>query len=506
MVFLLLVLCVGLVVVLGIGLREYNHKLSLARGHGDVVVVEKVSFHESSKQLDNPNRGFYYMHGFRIKDEESDFRQNVADRFCRDESTNLTMIQFNLQEYRDKPITEEGLANLERLFEALSKIDKQIIVRFLYDWHGENKEYEPEGVDIILKHMEQVGPVLHKYQDNILVMQGLFIGNWGEMNGTKYTNAEDIKLLSEKLAEVTPDKMYLSVRMPMFWRMATGFADLDTLVLGDGSLSTRLGLYNDGMLGSWSDYGTYGNHTRAEHGDFTYWNREEELAFQEELCKYVPNGGETIIDNEYNDWENAISDLRRMHITYLNKDFDKNVLNKWAATTVKEAGCFDGMDGLTYVERHLGYRLLIKDTELQYSFDKDALNLQVELANVGFAPLYKEAEVRFLLYQEETGELLSYLVDEDIRKLSGGNDTEETLVLNKDIALAGKTDTTYVVYLSIMDTSSKKQLLLGNEEEPEKYGYRMGEITLKPIDEKVYLGQNTYCEKLFTRISAVLDE
>ena len=64
-------------------------------------------------------------------------------------------------------------------------------------------------------------------------------------------------------------------------------------------------------------------------------------------------GGEVIVDNPYNDWETAMHDLAIMHISYLNEDYDRGVLEKWAAATVEEEGCYQGMDGLSYAERHL---------------------------------------------------------------------------------------------------------------------------------------------------------
>ncbi len=77
--------------------------------------------------------------------------------------------------------------------------------------------------------------------------------------------------------------------------------------------------FNDGMLGSVSDYGTYSDNTRQDAGDFSAWTREEELAFQDVLCSSVPSGGEVIVDNPYNDLENAIADLKTMHVSYLNE-------------------------------------------------------------------------------------------------------------------------------------------------------------------------------------------
>lgn len=453
-----------------------------ARGHGQVT-TETQQFTESAKELDNPEQGFYYMHGFRITDEESDFRENIAKRFCRDENTDLAMIQINLQHFREEPISEQGLANLENLFHSLESVDKQFIIRFLYDWNGENKKYEPENLDIILEHMRQVGPIVNAHKDKIFCLQGLFIGNWGEMNGTEYLEDEELQALAGTLSEVTDEDIYLSVRMPMFYRKITRLAEPEQIVQGDGTLSSRLGLYNDGMLGSWSDYGTYGDHTKEKDGLYTYWNREQELAFQEVLCANVPNGGEVIIDNEYNDLENAIADLEKMHVTYLNKDYDKKVLNKWAEATVSEPGCFDGMDGLTYVERHLGYRLLIRNVDFKYGFEEDILTAQVELQNVGFAPLYHEKTAYLHAYYTESGKVESYEFSQNLRALAGGSSKEDVLMLQQDISLHGESAGNIQFYLEIKDPETGDRIELANEQEMEKYGYYLGSASLESVAE-----------------------
>ncbi len=472
-------------------LEENREHLLYARGHGNVT-VEPQQFTESAKPLDNPGRGFYYMHGFRINDEETDYREEIAKRFCRDEDTRLAMIEVNLQAYRDHPISSEGLENLERLFQALETVDKQFIVRVLYDWDGESEDYEPEELEVILEHIRQMGPVLRAHKDIIFTLQGLFIGNWGEMNGTEFANQEDIRVLAEQLYEAIGGELFLAVRMPMQWRMATGLewppegteSGRGMSASRDG-LASRLGLYNDGMLGSWSDYGTYGDQSKLEHGYFTYWNREEELEFQEELCKSVPMGGEVIVDNLYNDFENALADMKRMHVTYLNKDFDKNVLDKWARHTVLEEGCFQGMDGLSYMERHLGYRLLIADAALQYEIDEDLLSVAVAMRNVGFAPLYRAVEARFYLVNCETGEVRSCEAAHELESLSGGNDAERLTTVSLEFSLAGETAGRYELYLDIADKVSGERILLANEQEPEKYGYRIGAAELEPVESEL---------------------
>lgn len=450
------------------------------RGHGNVV-CESNEFTESARQLQNPNRGFYHLHGFLISDEETDYREEIAWRFARDEETTLALVEINLQNYREGSISEAGLLNIENLLDALESTGKHYIVRPLYDWDGENEAVEPESLAIILRHMEQLGPLLSEHKDVIFTLQGLFIGNWGEMNGTGYLEIWQLQSLAETLAGATPDDMFLSVRMPMYWRMITDLEDPGAVTAYDGSLASRLGLFNDGMLGSYSDYGTYGDHTKEEDGYLTYWNREEELEFQELLCGFVPNGGEVIVDNSYNDLENAISDMKRMHVTYINRDYDAEVFEKWAQTTVSESGCFDGTDGLTYIERHLGYRLLIGGASLQYDFKEDLLTVQIDMQNVGFAPVYREADARIILRDEENGRCLTYDLTQDIRELTGGNDAGETEEFSIGISLKGEEECHFDVYFEITDRASGERLLFANEQDPAAYGYCIGSVEIESI-------------------------
>ena len=463
-------------------LYKAGDKLLTARGHGNVS-LESYVFTESNRELLNPNRGCYYIYGFYINDEDTDFRQEVSNRFSRDRETKLALVQINLQDFRDRPISKKGLENLEELLRELGQVDKRLILRFLYDWDGENEEYEPENIDLILQHIRQVAPLLREYKDLIFTMQGLFVGNWGEMWGTSYSDPSSIQRLAKELMEATDPSTFLAVRMPMQWRMATQIGEATKVVRGDGTLASRLGLFNDGMLGSWSDYGTYGEQTKEEHGYFTYWNREQELEFQEILCKNVPMGGEVIIDNSYNDFENALQDMKRMHVTYLNKDYDRNVLDKWARYTVNEEGCFQGMDGLSYMERHLGYRLLIHQAALDYQYIEDILSVNIEVQNVGFAPVYHETKVWVVLKEEEGNAVHSYLIDYDPGILSGGCDTVACSMIHEEISLAGWTGGRYGVYLDIQDAATGERILLANEQDPEEYGYKVGTMVITSASE-----------------------
>lgn len=473
-----LIIC-SLVIVLVYCSFFISHYLT-DRNHGNVNLINCTEFEESASYLPNPNRGFYYMYGFMISDEEElDYNDFVPQKLSTGHDMQLALVTFNLQQYNNRNISDKGLRDIEAIFEALRKTEKQFLIRFLYDWYGDNLEYEPHDVNIILSHMKQLEPIFQEYKDIIFVHQGLFIGNWGEMNGT--IHLEHIPELSSTLYDVTDGSIFLAVRMPAQWRTATGFTNPDKSTWPIESLSVKLSLYNDGMMGSYSDYGTYGLAGRQESGDFGPWNRTEELIFQQELCKYVPNGGEVIVDNRYNDFNNALNNLKTMHITYLNQDYDQKVLNKWAKEIIADGSVYQGMDGLTYIERHLGYRILINSAAIDYHNLQDDIELNISFQNVGFAPIYKDTETFVVVHNTNTQESHYYPMEADYKELTGGNDSDKKMILNHKISLEGYEPGTYDIYIGIRDVDTKQMIYLANTQELTDYGYLLGEIVVEPI-------------------------
>lgn len=438
------------------------------------VKTESVTFTESAKRLENPDRGFFHLHGFVISDEETGYLEEVEQRFGGDTETALMAVQINLREYRDRPISKQGMANLTRLFDALAQQDKHMILRFLYDWDGKGIETEPDTLEQILGHMEQLKPLLNKYGKEIFTLQGVFVGDCGEMHSSKYLSEEDVRTLAEKLAEVTDPVTYLSVRTPAHWRKTVQLPDAKSVKRGDGTLASRLGLFNDGMLGSSSDCGTYGGGDPKKDGPYVNWVRKEELAFQNVLCRLTPNGGEAILDNPYNDLKNAIADMKAMHVTYLSRDYDSGVLEKWAAGTVSEEGCFQGMDGLSYIERHLGYRLVIREAKVRYDSNAEALSVKVSVQNVGFAPVYRETEAKVVLRDTDSGKEISRPISQDVRNLAGAVQPSQRLTLTASIPWEELEGGSWEVYLDLADSATGQRILFGNEQEPEQYGYRIG--------------------------------
>lgn len=205
----------------------------------DQITVElsKEIFTETAAQVDNPDRGLYSIFGFYITDQEEDY-QARDDRLFK-------MIQINLAHYRDRELSSAGLKNIGNLFDALRTKDVNWILRFTYDWDGNAAATEPESMDVILHHMARLKDLLQANEDKIFVLQGLFVGNWGEMNGTRYGSSEAHSCLTEMLMQVTGENTFLSVRTGAHWRGITGIHAFKELMSGD---IPKIGLYNDGVM------------------------------------------------------------------------------------------------------------------------------------------------------------------------------------------------------------------------------------------------------------------
>ena len=384
----------------------------------EVKSIECFCPEETTALLPGPERGFYSILGYKAADNA------VVPEISVHENDTLVLVEINLCNYVDGPISAQALQGIRELFEKLRLTDCSVILRFLYDWDGRNLSVEPKSLDTILYHMEQLGPILRENADRIYLLQGLFIGNWGEMHGSRYLRSDCLKKLYDKLHEAAGDGVRLSVRTPALWRSLT-----DSFPGADGSELLRIpgdapALFNDGMLGSESDYGTYGGAPT---------DRERELAFQNILCREVPNGGEVVGEASWSDAPEAMQTLARMHVSYLNRLFDERTLDKWRYANVSGSGIWDGMNYFDYAQAHLGYRFVIRGVKMNRSLFTGTLSAKITVENVGFAPIY-HSTVAELIFTGENGEYV-FPMDGDLTQLVQGDRPQVFTVKLPDQAL-----------------------------------------------------------------------
>lgn len=381
---------------------------------------------ERFEPVPNPFCGLYTIYRFNVWDEHGQGKNDaLIEESPLAEGQMLALVEINLNRYRAERLPAEALRLVERIFRFFRRQHVQMIVRFLYDWKGTNLQTEPRDLNLILTHMSQLSPLMRQYEDAIYTTQGLFVGNWGEMHSSRHvSNNSLIRLYSQWSACLGPNTL-MAVRSPATWRMLQrSFEPPDSR---DQQAMMKLGLYNDGMLASETDFGTYGNLHKAEvHNADDKMLREYEIEFQHQLCQFVPNGGEVVQPNAINEAKRAIEELRAMRVSYLNQDYDQRVYEKWKATLMSwEKDGWKNSSAYDYIVAHLGYRFFLRSVQASPSSQKnDSLTITVKVENRGFSICYRSLSVLLQVSEPEHVNAKEFSLETDTRTwLPGKTDT-----------------------------------------------------------------------------------
>lgn len=442
----------------------------------------------SGRQLNNPYRGWYHIYGYTLSDSAPIDMEDMAKTIAKDPNE-LVLLEINLRNYPDCEISPAGLSQLESTLLAWQDAGKQLILRFLYDWNGKARETEPKNISIIKRHMEQTGAIVNKCANRVFLIQGIYVGNCGEMNNSDYMSLDNMYDLATHLSSVIDPAIYLSVRTPEHYRIISQANEpLSSEDAFSGNIAARTGLFNDGILGSESDLGTYGEKPFIPSEDFTgKGTRSEEIAFQNALCNYVPNGGEAVLDNEYNDFPRAVEDLRAMHISYLDSNYDLAVLDKWRNTSYSasngtgEDNCFGGTDGYSYIGAHLGYRYALISSGCSFdTFQDDQAKLAVKVANSGFSVSYRPFISSITILREDGKLYGTIIADTDNRFWKSG----ETASWEVPLDIRAYPDGNYQIFYRLWDPATNREIRLANDMEHTNHGYRLGSLTVGHKEKK----------------------
>lgn len=341
---------------------------------------------EYTGPVKNPARGWYQLHTFQIEDEPDMYELE----WCIDGNDSLAMIVIDIGSSRERDLNETETGRIRSILKFFADNRYDVILRVVYDHEGKAMEREPFAFAQVLRHVEQLGGIIREFEDTIFVCQGLLIGNWGEMHSSKFLKHEQLIQLADALMRQKGEKTFLAVRKPVYWRI------LHEKGAGtDGEREERTGLFDDGIFGSESNLGTFGDKPGPEAGWTNAWTREEELAFEEKLCKSVPNGGEAVFGDGYTEGlclKDILLVLNRMHITYLNKMHDMRLIDMWKNAKISAAGVWKGRSVYEYIGAHLGYRFCIKrvSASLPCRADDKLCRIDIEIENRGFANIYEE--------------------------------------------------------------------------------------------------------------------
>lgn len=288
--------------------------------------------------------------------------------------------------------------------------------------------------------MRQTGEVVRRFQGSVLAVQGVFVGNWGEMHGSRFLTDANLALLTDTMLTAIGENCPLAVRT---------LTQLTMLQKALGAKKgRRLMLFDDGIFGSETDLGTYEN-------------REAALSFLEKEMEGRFVGGEALncLDGGLIGFEQAAADFKRMHLSYLNSSYQPEILEKWKQEKVTEPGPYQGLSGYEYLERHLGYRFVLRNARL------DRRGLEIEIENVGFAAPPEKLECRLRILGEDNKEgtrkkeeSLAVRISVDISGKRWISGQKSRLFVEKEKLVAGG-----AVYLELIRQKDGKEIRFANE-------------------------------------------
>lgn len=381
---------------------------------------------DSLQTLQNPERGFYRTSGLRLK-----AAGNAAAPMA---GGPLVHLRVDLSAFSaaaggaDAPLSADALSAMEATLAAARKAGKGLIIRSCYDPAFSGKKDVEPPLKLMQQHLRQLGEVYSRYADVIVCLELGTFGPWGEMHSSTCCTQENVNAALETLLAATPPSMTVNLRTPQYVAGWLGLRDPKTLdgaspactaaTKAKGRNGLRVGMFNDGYLGSSSDLGTFAAVPRAAG-----------VAWLNQAATRTFYGGEAVADasgasqGAFNTLDYVVKEAPVTHTSYLNFEWNRRVHRAWEAATYRSKGAeYDGQNGLKYMTDHLGYRLVLRAAKVQTKALADRrLKLELCLENVGFAPVIKPKQAEIVLRHED-GSTTCVLPWEklDIRTLGAG--------------------------------------------------------------------------------------
>lgn len=335
-----------------------------------LIILRREShweFKEGSNVLANPDRGFY------IQIDSSDY-ERIPDAA---KEVRVIFLAFNIEEYIYGDISEDKLKELQYALDLAKKEHAAVIFRAAYGYH--DNVLEPDRIERMGRHIEQIAGILNRYADQILVVQAGMLGEYGEWHSSRYLEGEEGEDRKSRLYILKQWETYLSprikvaVRRPRFIREA----------MEENILMNRLGFHNDALLSTDDDMGTY---------DDPEMGRMDEMNWMQNSLSGQINGGEMPMLGELSLPENADREFAGLHMSYLNLKYNEAVLARWAEMDMEEG------NAKNYLENHLGYRLFVSGIDmrkisLENELYTDGIQMNLSLCNTGYAPISSKYKV-----------------------------------------------------------------------------------------------------------------
>ena len=407
---------------------------AFAAGISDISIPVYADYSESTETIQNPGAGYTSTLWISCKPENTPVCNPTGSivlmfvdiggfssgaNGTSDENGNYT-------DGTDIPLDDVFFANMRKTLENARKNGCMVALRFRYDANGRDNP-EPATFDFLLSHIKQIenDGFLEDYKDIIAFVESGFTGKWGEQHGGKYTSYDYNAKVLAALLECVPAPIPVTVRTP---GTAAAYFGIEKNQLADytpepDSNASRVGMYDDGYMGSDSDLGTYSN-------------RENETAWlgRQTLTSYFGGefSGNIEFAKKYDTYlpENAVPEMYKTHLSYINS----NIFQLYKDYTFSEQYSIDGVDNSAYygqtvykfIRDHIGYRFVLRSCDFDSEVNQGGvLNLSFNVENTGFANPIMQQKTELIL--ENNGRYIIAETDTDTRKWYSAQTSENNI-------------------------------------------------------------------------------
>jgi hypothetical protein len=292
--------------------------------------------------------------------------------------TGNTLVHLNifLNDYRESDLPEELLNGLQTNFDDIREAGVKAIIRFAYN-EGPYPDSEPDASKArILRHIEQLTPLLQNNADVIAWVEAGFIGAWGEWHTSTngLDNLPDKQEILNAILAAIPNR-FVQVRYPA--------NIIEMYPEPMDAVEARVAHHNDCFLSSETDVGTY-----ERNGEVTIARDQAYLA---ELTRFTPMSGETCAPfPPRSECATAMQEMELLHFSAINEAYHKGIIRSW-----EDGGC------LQEISDRMGYRLSLTSADFNEQVRPGGiLNLTVNLQNTGFASIVNERPLVVVLFSD----------------------------------------------------------------------------------------------------------
>ena len=357
------------------------------------VTVTYIS--DNTTIFKNPERGFTEELSAKVTEAKPNVvKGHIGDTWGSRNKQTLAVVLYNFNNFKDKDLPEAVLNGFDEDMQELRNHGLKCVLRFAYtETQNDIVDATPEWVK---RHLEQLKPHLAANEDVIYVLEAGFVGVWGEWyysanygNETQHMN-DNRRSVIDNLFANTPSDMFILFRYPM---IKTEYLHDEAPLTSEegftGTVKARMGCHNDAFLNNWGNHGTYAG---EESGDDP---KVREYVARETM--YVPNGGETNIDDNESFAEKQYvkgpEEMSTYHWSFCGSSYAVPVTSRW-----RKSGLFDTLNV------HMGYRYNLLDAQFtDQAAPSGKMNISIRLRNVGYAPIYN-ARTAYIVLKAVSGQ------------------------------------------------------------------------------------------------------